>query len=219
MLTSPGEAKLPALIYIGAEAAIYLDKWFGELVIKKHRIPKPYRLIELDREIRHSRTSHEAMMLREVRKLGIPAPAILHIDQESSTLIMDYVNGLTLKEEIRNIPKSKRRSQFNMLGESLACLHKGGIVHGDMTLSNVILRDGKLWMIDFGLGNLSTQVEDMGVDLLLLNRSLRSSEFKLHVELFDVFIDSYVSTIGPKRGIEIVEKMREIQRRGRYFER
>jgi len=219
MLTSHGEPDLPLLIYTGAEAAIYLERWFGELAIRKHRIPKPYRIAELDQSIRQYRTSHEAIMLREVRKLSVPAPTILHVDPDSSTLIMDYVKGITLKEELGNISQSERRSRFSMLGARLASMHKGGIVHGDMTLSNVISRDGRLWMIDFGLGNLSTEVEDMGVDLLLLNRSLRSTHFKLHADLFRVFLKSYVSTIGPKRGLEIVEKMKEVESRGRYFER
>ncbi|MGA3296642.1 MAG: KEOPS complex kinase/ATPase Bud32 [Candidatus Bathyarchaeia archaeon] len=219
MLTSHGEPDLPLLIYTGAEAAIYLERWFGELAIRKHRIAKPYRIAELDQSIRQYRTSHEAIMLREVRKLSVPAPTILHVDPDSSTLIMDYVKGITLKEELGNISQSERRSRFSMLGARLASMHKGGIVHGDMTLSNVISRDGRLWMIDFGLGNLSTEVEDMGVDLLLLNRSLRSTHFKLHADLFRVFLKSYVSTIGPKRGLEIVEKMKEVESRGRYFER
>jgi len=219
MLTSHGEADLPMLIYTGAEAVIYLERWFGELAIRKHRIPKPYRLSELDQSIRQYRTSHEAMLLREVRKLSVAAPTILHVDPGSSTLIMDYVKGVTLKEELENISQSERRSRFSLLGDRLASMHNGGIVHGDMTLSNVISQDGRLWMIDFGLGNISTEVEDMGVDLLLLNRSLRSTHFKFHADLFRVFLKSYVSTIGSKRGLEIVEKMKEVESRGRYFER
>jgi Kae1-associated kinase Bud32 len=219
MLTSHGEIKTPRLIYTGAEAEIYLESWFGELAIRKYRIPKPYRLIELDQSIRQWRTSHEAIMLREVRKLGIPVPTILHVDPDSSTLIMDYVTGTTLKDELESISRSDRKLRFSILGKCLAAMHQGGIVHGDMTLSNVISQDGALWMIDFGLGNFSTEIEDKGVDLLLLNRSLRSTHFKFHAELFRIFLNSYTTTIGPKRGPEIVEKMKEIERRGRYFER
>jgi N6-L-threonylcarbamoyladenine synthase/protein kinase Bud32 len=218
MSTFHGEAELPTLIYTGAEAEIYLQEWFGELAIRKQRIPKSYRVPLLDDNIRHLRTSHEATMLREARKLGVAVPTVQHIDQDSSSLIMDYINGRTLKEELYVVSKSGRQMRCRALGELLAVMHLGGIVHGDITLSNVISQAGKLFIIDFGLGNFSKEVEAMGVDLLLLNRSIRSTHYLFHTELFKSFIEGYRQIIGP-RSAEIVEKMREVERRGRYFER
>jgi len=172
----------------------------------------------LDDSIRHQRTSHEATMLREVRKLGVAVPTVQHIDQDSSSLIMDYISGRTLKEELHVVPKSERRKRCRTLGELLAVMHLGGIVHGDITLSNVISQDGKLFIIDFGLGNFTKEVESMGVDLLLLNRSIRSTHYLFYTDLFKSFIEGYRQATGPKSN-EIVEKMREVERRGRYFER
>jgi len=219
MLTLRGEVKFPILIYTGAEAEIYLQEWFGELAIRKQRIPKSYRVPLLDDNIRHQRTSHEATMLREARRLGVAVPTILHIDPDSSSLIMDYISGRTLKEELQVVSKSDRRARCRALGELLAIMHMGGIVHGDITLSNVISQNGKLFIIDFGLGNFSKEVEAMGVDLLLLNRSIRSTHYLFHTELFKSFINGYSQVIGPKSSNEIMEKMREVERRGRYFER
>jgi Kae1-associated kinase Bud32 len=219
MWRSHGEISSPILIYTGAEAEIYLEKWFGELAIRKHRKAKSYRIPELDQSIRHSRTSHEATMLREARKSGVSVPIIFHIDPDSSTLIMEYVEGLTLKEELSTISRLERRKRFSLLGKHVASMHKAGIVHGDMTLSNVISQDGALSIIDFGLGDISREVEDMGVDLLLLSRSLRSTHYKFYAELFKPFLETYISTLGPRQGRKIVAKMREIERRGRYFER
>ena len=219
MLTLRGEVKFPILIYTGAEAEIYLQEWFGELAIRKQRIPKSYRVPLLDDNIRHQRTSHEATMLREARKLGVAVPTILHIDPDSSSLIMDYISGTTLKEELHVVSKLDRRARCRALGELLAVMHMGGIVHGDITLSNVISQSGKLFIIDFGLGNFSKEVEAMGVDLLLLNRSIRSTHYLFHTELFKSFIKGYSQIIGPKSSNEIMEKMREVERRGRYFER
>lgn len=219
MSISLGELDSPTLIYTGAEAEIYLERWFGELAIRKHRKAKSYRIPELDRSIRHSRTSHEAIMLREVRKLGVPVPTLLHVDPESSTLIMEYINGVTLKEELNRISRQERRRRFSVLGKHVASMHKARIVHGDMTLSNVISQDGALSIIDFGLGDVSVETEDMGVDLLLLSRSLRSTHYKFHTDLFRSFLNAYVSCIGSKQGRKIIIKMREIERRGRYSER
>jgi len=219
MSTSHGEIDSPRLIYTGAEAEIYLQKWFGELAVRKQRIVKPYRVSELDEGIRHLRTSHEATLLREVRKLGVAVPTLYHIDPESSTLIMDYVDGRTLKDELYVLKKTERRARCRALGVLVASMHKGGIVHGDITLSNVISQHGKLFMIDFGLGDFSKEVEDMGVDLLLLNRSIRSTHYRFHVELFKSFIEGYTSVMGTKCSLEIIGKMREVERRGRYSER
>ena len=219
MSTFRGESELPTLIYTGAEAEIYLQEWFGELAIRKQRIPKSYRVPILDDNIRHLRTSHEATMLREARKMGVPVPTVQHIDQDSSSLIMDYISGKTLKEELHVVSKSERRARCKALGELLALMHSGGIVHGDITLSNVISQGGRLFIIDFGLGGFSKEVEAMGVDLLLLNRSIRSTHYLLHAELFKSFFEGYSRVVGPSSTAEIVEKMREVERRGRYFER
>jgi TP53 regulating kinase-like protein len=98
-------------------------------------------------------------------------------------------------------------------------MHEGGIVHGDMTISNVLSEQGKLFMIDFGLGNFSKETEDKGVDLLLLHRAMKSTHYAFHKPLFDAFIKGYTSIVGDKRGKEMLQKMREIEQRGRYFER
>lgn len=209
----------PRLIYRGAEAEIYLEEWFGEPAIRKHRISKAYRIPELDEMIRRTRTSHEANMMHEVRKLGVPVPTILHIDLGSSTLIMDYVNGLTLKEELYRLSMHGRRERCNLLGVVLGRMHEGGIVHGDMTISNVLSEGGKLFMIDFGLGDFSKETEDKGVDLLLLNRAMKSTHYAFHTVLFSAFMKGYVSIVGEKQGKETLHKMREIEQRGRYFER
>jgi Kae1-associated kinase Bud32 len=219
MLTSLGETTQPKLIYKGAEAEIYLQDWQGELAVRKSRIAKPYRVSELDESIRRMRTAHEANMMHEVRKLGVPVPTIQHIDRESTTLIMDYVRGPTLKEELYKLSMEERRQRCKSLGITLAVMHEGGIVHGDMTISNVLSEDGKLVMIDFGLGDFSGEIEDKGVDLLLLNRAMRSTHYSFHAALFKAFLKGYAKTVGKKRADETLQKMREIEKRGRYFER
>jgi TP53 regulating kinase-like protein len=219
MLTSPGEKKPAKLIYKGAEAEIYLQDWHGELAIRKSRIPKPYRVPELDESIRRTRTAHEATMMHEVRKLGVPVPTIKHIDPESTTIIMDYVPGPTLKEELNKLSISKRRERCSSLGNILGLMHEGGFVHGDMTISNVLSEDGNLFMIDFGLGDFSRELEGKGVDLLLLHRAMKSTHYSFHSVLFNAFLKGYGRAVGEKRAKETLLKMREVEKRGRYFDR
>ena len=214
-----GENKLPKLIYKGAEAEIYLENWCGSTAVRKTRLPKPYRVPQLDATIRRARTAHEANLMHEARKLGVPVPAIQHIDPEESSFVMDYVNGPTLKDELYTVASETRRKRCNLLGRMVAWIHEGGIVHGDLTISNVLCADGKLFLIDFGLGDFSTELEDRGVDLLLLSRAMKSTHTKFHEEIFASFLDGYSAEVGKNQRVEAVNKMREIERRGRYFER
>lgn len=219
MLTSLGETTQPRLIYKGAEAEIYLENWHGQLAIRKSRVVKPYRIAELDEAIRRSRTSHEATMMQEVRKLGVPVPVVQHVDPESWTLIMEYIGGPTLKDELYKLPMKERRSRCNDLGEMIGVMHEGGAVHGDLTISNVLSKNGKLFMIDFGLGAFSDQIEDRGVDLVLLNRAIKSTHYAFHVPLLKAFLNGYSRVVGRRDSVETLRKMREIERRGRYFDR
>jgi Kae1-associated kinase Bud32 len=219
MQKSVGEMRLPKLIYKGAEAEIYLENWFNQLSVRKKRVPKPYRVPELDEGIRRTRTVHETTLMHEVRKLGVPVPTILHIDPDSATFLMEYVNGPTLKDELTGLSPEDRRKRCQLLGQLLAKMHDGGIVHGDMTISNVISLQGKLFLIDFGLGGFSREMEDRGVDLLLLNRAMKSTHIKFHSDIFAAVTKGYTGQAGKKVGQETLDKMHEIERRGRYFDR
>ena len=219
MQKSVGEPTLPRLIYKGAEAEIYLEDWFNQLSVRKKRVPKPYRVPDLDESIRRSRTVHEATLMQEARKLGVPVPTIYHIDPDSSSFLMEYIDGVTLKEELASLSPEKRRKRCELLGRLLARMHGGGIVHGDMTISNVISLEDKLFLIDFGLGAFSKEIEDRGVDVLLLNRAMKSTHIRFHSDIFAAFTKGYSAEAGRKVGQEILEKMHEIEKRGRYFER
>ena len=219
MQESLGETSLPRLIYKGAEAEIYLENWFSQLSVRKKRVPKPYRVPELDESIRRTRTVHEATLMHEVRRLGVPVPTIHHIDPDSSSFWMDYLDGPTLKDELSGLSRGDRQARCQLLGRLLAQMHDGGIVHGDMTISNVISLDGKLFFIDFGLGGFSREMEDRGVDVLLLNRAMKSTHIKFHSDIFSAFTKGYTAQAGRKIGKQTLDKMHEIERRGRYFER
>jgi TP53 regulating kinase and related kinases len=68
---------------------------------------------------------------------------------------------------------------MRLVGKSVGGLHASGVVHGDLTTSNLILRelDGTLdvVVIDFGLGSVSNAEEDMAVDLYVLERAFAST--------------------------------------------
>lgn len=44
------------------------------------------------------------------------------------------------------------------LGDIVKKLHGVGIIHGDLTTSNMIYKDGDIYLLDFGLGALTATV-------------------------------------------------------------
>ena len=73
------------LIRKGAEANLYYGHWFGKEVIFKHRVPKKYRLEELDKSIRTKRTLNEARALIKVKNYGLNCPQVHEIKRHLRT--------------------------------------------------------------------------------------------------------------------------------------
>ena len=178
------------VIYRGAEAEIILSSYLGRDVIKKRRISKGYRLKELDFRLRSLRTKEEARLISEARKAGIPVPIIYDVDIMDCTITMEFIKGKRVKELLREIPKSERRKVCFKIGENIARLHSKGIIHGDLTTSNMISSGEKIYFIDFGLGGFSKETEDRGVDLHLLLEAFRSAHSE-DEDLFYYVLDGY----------------------------
>ena len=163
------------IIRRGAEAEIHLTTWLGRKVISKHRVPKKYRLAELDQSLRVARTKKEAKLISEVRKLGICTPIIYNIDLEEFKIIMEYVDGPRFKDIIPTLDDKTRKELLIKLGVAIGILHKNNIVHGDLTTSNILKRDNELYFIDFSLGDHCEDIESKGVDLHLLMEEFEST--------------------------------------------
>jgi TP53 regulating kinase-like protein len=208
------------LIRKGAEASIFLQQWYGRQVIMKTRLPKAYRVDRLDSSIRLARTSHEAHLLHDSKRAGVPTPTVYEVSTDTCTIIMEYVEGPRLKEAFSTMDKSNLKTTSTLVGSLIGRLHLGGIVHGDLTTSNMILRDGeKLFFIDFGLSGYSSELEARGVDLLLMNRAFKSTHFAMHSRVFEAVVDGYRRAVGRNEAERVLAKMHEIETRGRYSER
>ena len=77
------------LIKKGAEADLFLAEWQNRKVIMKQRVPKKYRIPEIDHQIRYHRTIHESQMIHQAKKAGTLTPTIFMIDLVETTIIMD----------------------------------------------------------------------------------------------------------------------------------
>ena len=206
------------LVAKGAEADILLDPdWNGVKAIIKRRGEKRYRVPELDREIRRSRTIHEASIIHRAKEAGVPTPLIYQVSPEGAAIVMELVEGEKVRDIVDRLGEDKRKTLFRAIGEKAGLLHGAGIIHGDLTTSNIIRSSGRVVFIDFGLGEMSTETEKRGVDLNLMYRMITSTHYEHTEELFEAFKEGYKATL--EEADEALERMEEIARRGRYVER
>ena len=207
------------LIAKGAEADLLLDPdWNGVKALIKRRGEKRYRHPELDREIRRLRTIHEASIIHRAKGAGVPTPVIYQVDPDDATIVMEFVEGERVRDIVDDLTEEERRRLFTAIGVLAGRLHGAGIIHGDMTTSNIINTAEGPVFVDFGLGEVSSETEKRGVDLNLMHRMLTSTHFRYTKELFADFREGYVEGLG-EEAEEALERMEEVSRRGRYVER
>ncbi|KYC44989.1 MAG: putative bifunctional tRNA threonylcarbamoyladenosine biosynthesis protein [Candidatus Methanofastidiosum methylothiophilum] len=209
----------------GAEADLYLEDFknvFGfdfykERVVIKKRVKKNYRINELDDMIRGYRTVKEAKIINKAKINGVYSPTLYLVDLNEKSIVMEYIDGIRLKEHFSS--NGLDRDIGRQIGESVGALHKGGIVHGDLTTSNMILYNGKLYFIDFGLSEESEEIEKQGIDIHLLRQALESTHFDISDELFKVILEGYSNLVGQEKKEEVLQRIEQIEKRGRYRKR
>lgn len=219
MEKSGQKLELPTeLVAKGAEANIYSDNYLDEEVLLKKRVAKGYRIREIDEYLRRKRTKNESKLLGEAKRCGVVTPLVYDVDLKESIITMEKVTGTEVKEIFSGenyMDLSTIRSISRIIGENVARLHDCGIIHGDLTTSNLILREDEdsVVFIDFGLGKISDLVEDKGVDLLVFKKAINGIHHDISQECFDSIIEGYSGALDYKK---IVAKIDEIEGRGRY---
>lgn len=212
----------------GAEADILTGNWIEKEVIIKKRIPKRYRINEIDDKIRKSRTKRETKLISDVKKSGVFSPVLYDIDLKEKSIVMEKIKGETVKNILEGSSESNNFNKFDQnellfaIGRSIAKIHQKDIIHGDITSSNILFSDGNVILIDFGLGRYSNLIEDKCVDLLTFKKSLQSVDYKIADKIFNTVLEGYINTYKTFsedfnfKKINIIKKIHEIESRGRY---
>jgi N6-L-threonylcarbamoyladenine synthase/protein kinase Bud32 len=185
----------------GAEAEITLGKKF----VEKRRVRKGYRRPELDARLITERTRAEARLIAAARKSGVPTPVIHEITGDM--IRMERIYGSLMKDTLRD-------EFLEEAGRTVGNLHRAGIVHGDLTTSNMVMRDGRCVLIDFGLAGVSSEIEARGVDLHVLFQTLESTADHFS-ELKEAFSKGYKQVFDG--ACEVLLREGEIEKRGRYL--
>lgn len=206
------------LIKKGAEASLFLEDWQGWRVLMKRRLPKKYRLPQIDEGIRTYRTTHESQLLHLAKEAGVATPTIFMVDLADSNIIMEYVEGDQVKQILDDLSPEERQRLCRDIGELVGRLHRENIVHGDLTTSNMILTSsGRVVFVDFGLGEKTVELELRAVDLHLMKRAFQSTHFRYAKECFHAAFEGYAEVVGIEPAQEVRAKINEIERRGRYI--
>lgn len=159
-------------------------------------------------------------------------PGVLALDWEAGWMLMEWVEGHTVRDVLERRKGSKGGEAGSLMGKigmAIGKLHEIGVVHGDLTTSNLMVRggtkeglteeggdgkqdEGEIVLIDFGLAGQSSQDEDKAVDLYVLERAFGSThpeaegEFR---EVLRVYGKSY------KGAMVVLKRLEEVRMRGR----
>jgi len=160
-------------------------------------------------------------------------PAVLGLDWEAGWLVTEWIEGKTIKQAIYDRPTGQEddtlKALLRRMGEVVGKLHMAGIVHGDLTTSNMMLKPstsasaereedrrdliGDVILIDFGLATQSVSDEDRAVDLYVLERAFGSTHPK-EEGFFDEVLKAYGESMG-KGGKVVLRRLEDVRMRGR----
>ncbi|KAK9831085.1 hypothetical protein WJX74_002962 [Apatococcus lobatus] len=204
------------LISQGAEARVWQTELLGRQAILKQRFNKKYRHPTLDTKLTNTRLKQEVRSLLKARKLGVMAPTVYLVDFKTRAIYMEHVAGKTMKEVLNaaEVDLAEVQGMLVKIGQAVAMLHDGGVVHGDLTTSNIIVRDNdqQVVLIDFGLSSNTSIAEDKGVDLYVLERAFTSAH-SIHGNLFDKVLEAYKGS--SRHWSSTLNRFAEVRMRGR----
>jgi TP53 regulating kinase and related kinases len=182
-------------------------------------------------------------VLAKCRREGVPVPAVYALDETAGWLMIEWIEGEVVR--VRLNEWLKRRKDEGILqgvddgdlvelmtrvGSAVGRMHAVGIVHGDLTTSNLMLRpksgagcngdagavsnvlEGEIVLIDFGLASQSQQDEDRAVDLYVLERAFGSTHPRAE-SLFTEVLKAYGESF--KGASVVLKKLEEVRMRGR----
>jgi TP53 regulating kinase-like protein len=196
----------PQLLHQGAEARIYSTTFQSTPCFVKERFSKQYRIPELDIKLRKRQLKAELKALELCGKHLIPTPKVLDADQTNVVVYLEQLPGVTLREYIENLGDlglvdnvEKVNEIASCIGSTIARLHHVGVIHGDLTTSNMIIDISQgvskgFFMIDFGLSQISDNVEEKAVDLYVLERAIETTHAN-SVELISLALNAYQVTL------------------------
>ncbi|CAH8255987.1 unnamed protein product [Arabidopsis lyrata] len=161
--------------------------------------------------------------MTKARKLGVCTPILYAVDTLLHSLTLEYIEGVSVKDIFldfgaNGIIEERLDDVAAQIGAAIAKLHDGGLAHGDLTTSNMLVRSGtnQLVLIDFGLSVTSTLPEDKAVDLYVLERALLSMHSSCG-NVMDRILTAYRKS--SKQWSATFNKLAQVRQRGKSYTR
>lgn len=230
----------PTLVTQGAEGRLYQTSYLDRAVpcALKYRPPKPWRHPTLDARLTRHRILSEARILARCRREGVRVPAVYALDEAAGWLMLEWIPGLPVRARINEALGARTaagtpgastvqdnaalRSLMTRIGAAIGGMHRVGVVHGDLTTSNMMLRpagedgagplDGEIVIIDLGLASGSTLPEDRAVDLYVLERAFASTHPRAECIFADV-LEAYKASFA--QAPAVLKRLEDVRMRGR----
>lgn len=178
------------------------------------------------------------------RREGVPVPAVYALDESKGWLCIEWIEGEVVRVKINEwlrrrkeagTEEGKEEEQLvdlmGRIGSAVGRMHGVGIVHGDLTTSNLMLRpwekgatnghtsedgksllEGEVVLIDFGLASQSSADEDRAVDLYVLERAFGSTHPRAESLLHEMLAAYGKSFKGAN---VVLKKLEDVRMRGR----
>lgn len=192
----------------GAEATLTRIK--NGLV--KRRLAKTYRVKELDERIRKLRTRSEFKIIKHLSANGVNVPHVFSLNEENFEFELEHLNGVLLRIKLGDVNSKVAANLCEKAGVQIAKVHLAGVVHGDCTTSNLLASpNGEIYVIDFGLAEMTNSNEERALDLQLFKKTVA-------LVLFEAFLKGYVSEMK-SQAKPVIERLENIEQRGRYKKR
>ncbi len=111
--------------------------------------------IALGEAQRQDAALREVAALRQIHREGIPVLADVFYEEAAVCLIMEYMEGVSLEEKIREEGPMEEETAVRCalsLAELIWFLHLPplGMIHGDLKPLNLVYHDGRIALLDFG---------------------------------------------------------------------
>uniref|UniRef100_A0A804RJC1 non-specific serine/threonine protein kinase n=1 Tax=Zea mays TaxID=4577 RepID=A0A804RJC1_MAIZE len=84
--------------------------------------------------------------MTKARRLGVPTPVLYDVDPVLHTLTFEHVDGLPVKDillrfGLDGVNEERLNDIATQIGNAIGKLHDGGLVHGDLTMSNMMIKN------------------------------------------------------------------------------
>lgn len=164
----------------GAEGIIYSDTFLTKNVIVKQRLSKKYRVPFLDAKLNKQRILQESRCMVKCLKVGVLTPIIYMIDIENNIIVMEQIKGITFKAYLKSLETFEKGIIWaKFVGIAIGKMHDADIVHGDLTTSNIMLKNVS------GVSNNGGMQHEIDFNAFTVDSDKASEELPSRVVLID----------------------------------